>query len=280
MRPIIVTGAAGKTGAVIAATLARQGRAVLAVTRRDPAPALAGLPGIEWLSADLSEPLTIRHAPGAVIHAAAEARPSGEPVGRYVMDNAVATAALASFAARRGCPFVYLSSLSVCGRITAPVVDENTSRIDPGPYGMTKYLGECALNDLAADLPSLSLRLPGLVGPRADGPWLARLARAALADRELVITNAESQFNNVVHVEDLGGVRGRRRRPVLEGGEGCRPRIGGAVDHSRPRRDAEFDCSSRVPPFAIKDHPGVPSRSTRAWRNATSATVRHALSTC
>ena len=201
---VVVTGAGGFVGRRVVAALVRAGRPVVAVVRTDVPAALTAMAGVRVVTAELGRPLALDCRPVAVIHAAARSGPAGTPAERFVHDNAVATAHVARFAAEAGAAaFVYLSSLSIYGQVSTPVVDEATPRCNPCPYGMTKYLGERMLQELAERLPSVSLRLPGIVGAGATGPWLARMAAAALAGQALTITNAAALFNNAIHVADL-----------------------------------------------------------------------------
>jgi len=60
--------------------------------------------------------------------------------------------------------FVFCSSISAFGTISAPVLTEAEPSVDVGAYGLTKLLGEKLLQEAAGALPSLSIRLPAVIG--------------------------------------------------------------------------------------------------------------------
>ncbi|MBF0332445.1 MAG: NAD(P)-dependent oxidoreductase [Alphaproteobacteria bacterium] len=187
---ILVTGAGGYVGTFLVPSARAAGHEVIAVGRErgDVAALLDGddLPTVE-----------------AVIHTAARSPGPGVTAADFV-PNVTAVRALANFARRRRVRrVVHLSSLSLHGRVAVPVVDETTPAIDPDPYGASKLMGEMILRDLAAEIPVASLRLPGVVGPGAERPWLARLVRRALRGETLVVYNPDGAFNNAAHVAEL-----------------------------------------------------------------------------
>jgi nucleoside-diphosphate-sugar epimerase len=120
-----------------------------------------------------------------------------------VRDNASATANLVAYAATAGVKtFVYLSSLSIYGAIAGPKVDETTPIINPDTYGMTKFLGELMLQETST-LRSLSIRLPGILGPNPVRNWLTSVIERGRAGQEISIYNPDAPFNNAIHVDDL-----------------------------------------------------------------------------
>ena len=120
------------------------------------------------------------------------------------VSNIQATRNIIDFALERGVePLIFLSSLSAFGRITVPVVDERTPVDSPAPYGLSKLYGEHMLREVEGKVRSLSLRLPGLLGPGCSGPWLAGVMARAREGRDIEIFNAAQPFNNAIHVEDL-----------------------------------------------------------------------------
>ena len=140
----------------------------------------------------------------AVIHAAARSWVPGVTTEAMVRDNAYATGRLAAYARDAGAKkFINFSSLSVNGRIRGPEVDETTPIIDPDVYGMTKFLGERLVAEQASAFPSLSIRLPGVIGAGAVRNWLTRLVEAAKSGQRMTYFNPDAPFNNAVHVDNL-----------------------------------------------------------------------------
>lgn len=201
---ILVTGASGFSGHAIARQLLNDGHHVVAHHRSNPLP--DDLAEAEPLRADLVAFDTIPVGLDAVVHTAATSPPTGHsdavPTETLIRDNALATARLVRFCAEAGVErMIYLSSLSVHGRIDVPSVDEDTPISNPDAYGTSKLMGEQAL--AASELAGLAIRLPAVIGPGAARNWPVQV-KARIAARETVrVYNADGPFNNVVHVADL-----------------------------------------------------------------------------
>jgi nucleoside-diphosphate-sugar epimerase len=122
---------------------------------------------------------------------------------KMVADNILATRRLIEHAkGHRIGKVLFLSSLSVYGRIEAPVVDEKTQVLDPEPYGLSKLICERLLAE-ASGISGLAIRLPGVLGRNSVRNWLTGVLHAARDGREIVIYNPDAPFNNAVHVADL-----------------------------------------------------------------------------
>lgn len=138
-----------------------------------------------------------------VVHCGAAAGPWCTP-GEILADNMERMHTLVTRAQDwKVLGFVFLSSVSVYGDLpNASEVDELTLISNPTLYGISKLYGERLLHDYK--IPSISLRLPGVVGSGVRGRnFLPRIARQ-IRDREPVsIANWTAPFNNVVHVSDL-----------------------------------------------------------------------------
>ena len=84
---------------------------------------------------------------------------------------------------------------------------------------MSKRWAELLLADAADDVASVSLRLPGIVGPGAHGNWLARCRRTLRDGGVLRAANPGFGFNNTIHVDDLARFVARLcRHPVMGAG--------------------------------------------------------------
>lgn len=200
---VLVTGAAGFSGRAIARWLKAEGHEVIAHHRASPLP--ADLSDGEVWRADLAgeEPLPGRL--DAIVHTAATSPATGGHVAaaRMIRDNAEATARLA--AAEAGL-FVYLSSLSIHGRIDDATVTPDTPVTNPDAYGMTKLLGERVLAErvrVERGGPALAIRLPAVIGGGAARNWPVQVLARLKAGERVRIFNAGAAFNNVVHVQDV-----------------------------------------------------------------------------
>jgi sporadic carbohydrate cluster protein (TIGR04323 family) len=205
---VLVTGAGGFVGKVVARTLAAAGHQTTASFRKTEPADLAEVAGIALLRLDLQaldrlEPLE------AVVHCAADVPafcPDPDALYRSNVEGArrLFDAAVAAGATR----IVYLSSMSIYGAISAPVVTEDTPSTDPEVYGRSKLEGERLLATACARGPrlaGLSIRLPGVVGRGGRNNFLSSTLQRVLKGEPVSANHAAAPFNNIVHVEDLAG---------------------------------------------------------------------------
>jgi UDP-glucose 4-epimerase len=228
---ILVTGASGFSGSFVARVLARDGRDVVAIHRRETAflARLSGEPRVRLHRADLAETATLPGPFDAVVHAAATSPAPGVDVAQMVRDNVNGTDALIEAAVRWGAKaLVFFSSLSLHGEVAAGVVDETTPIANPNAYGATKHLGELLLAARADCLPGLAIRLPGVLGPGAHRNWLSGVAGALQAGEVVRAFHLDAPFNNAAHVADLAALVSRSLgRPwsgfdrIVVGARGC-----------------------------------------------------------
>lgn len=202
---VLVTGAGGYVGDSIARALAASGFDVLGHHRRTPPIYQGG--EIEPIVGDLSEDVPDYPRVDAVIHAAAHTHlESDGSAALYVRDNIVATRNLLAWARQVGVRrFLHLSTLSVYGEITAPVLREETPFTAPGLYGQTKYLAERLVLESGPAFAGgcLNVRLPGIVGPGYRAPWLGRVLTDLLEGIPVHAFNPSKPFNNVCHIAEL-----------------------------------------------------------------------------
>ena len=204
---VLVTGAGGFNGRRLVRALLGSGYEVTALVGRHRRTMGGDWPksgGLRQLWGDLAGEVDLPPRIDAVIHAAARSWVPGVTTEAMVRDNALATGRLAIHARDAGArKFINFSSLSVNGRIRGPEVDETTPIIDPDVYGMTKFLGERLVAEQVSAFPSLSIRLPGVLGPDSTRNWLTRMVETARNGGQFRYFNPDSQFNNAVHVDDL-----------------------------------------------------------------------------
>ena len=195
---VLITGAGGFSGRHMVEAAMQAGHDVTAYTGRRPC-ALVSEGRLAVLPGDLlDDALTFPDEFDAVIHCAASS-PEDTRVVDFGRDNDGVTYRLSRLAVQAKCRlFVYLSSLSVYGRIEDSVLTED---YDPQPtqiYGITKLRGEEHLAEIT--VPSISLRLPAVVGPGAARNWPARLKSTV---RAVGAFNLDAPYNNALHVSDL-----------------------------------------------------------------------------
>lgn len=206
---VLVTGVSGFSGSYIARGLANAGHQVVGLHRRDTffLGQLTDLDRVQLVRMEVADAGLLPGRFDAVVHAAATSPAPGITMAQIVRDNVASTAALIDAAERWSSrTFVFFSSLSLYGDVSEPVLDETCPIVNPDAYGATKHLGEVMLAERGARLPSLSLRLPGVLGPGAHRNWLSNAAAKLMAGQTIQAFNLDGPYNNAVHVADLAAL--------------------------------------------------------------------------
>ena len=199
---IFVTGADGFIGSYLCQRLS-QANKVIGVTRKDHSPESASLPNFRWHKADLSEGLSMPDDIDIIVHAAARSPGPKVIIADYVSDNIVATQNLTDFAIQKQVRlFIYLSAISIYGRIESATVDEETPVNGFTPYGMSKYLAELLLREKKDVISSVIFRLPVVVGAGMKSGWLFKTYETLLKGEQVHIYNGDSPYN-MVHISDV-----------------------------------------------------------------------------
>jgi nucleoside-diphosphate-sugar epimerase len=201
---VVVTGAAGFVGGRIAKALATRGFEVTAIARRPCEDATAS--SLTWRAADLTDRACLPASFDAMVHCAAEL-PSrtSDPDALYRLNATMARNVFDGARAAGARSIVFLSSMSVYGRISVPEVREDTPPDAPDAYGRAKRDAE----DLLAGVidgglaSGLSIRLPGTVGKGSHHNFLSDALTRVLAGETITAQNPEALFNNIVYVGDL-----------------------------------------------------------------------------
>jgi UDP-glucose 4-epimerase len=256
---VLVTGSGGFLGGHIARRLAEAGFDVIALTRSSAVAAPAGdaaqrftVATADLVSGSLPSPID------AVVHAAATSAWEGISVDQMLTDNVAATRAVVHHARiAKASAFVFCSSVSAFGTIQTPVLTETETPIDVDPYGLTKLLSEKLLEEARDTLPSLSIRLPAVVGRGSKRNWPSECLRKLKAGDPLEIFNPDTPFNNVVHERDVAALvmqalrRGLSGADIVLAGSAGKTTIAGAVEILR-----ESTGSNSVVTVVSRNRPG------------------------
>ena len=200
---VFLTGAGGYSGGTVLRALHAAGHRVTALAGTSTGRVLA-LDGVDLVRGDLAGDAPLPKAIDCIVHLAARSPYHGLPASQLIRENVLGTQRLVSHALNQGVRrIVFASSVSVYGEVATAEIDEATPIVNPNPYGMSKRLCEIILAETGERLSSMSLRLPGLVGPGLNASWLAGVLRNARAGIEISFANPDAPFNNVVHIEDL-----------------------------------------------------------------------------
>ncbi len=199
---LLITGTSGFIGSYLADYFLNKDYEVWGLSRNKTKK--AEHQNFHWIGADLSKETISLPSVDACVHAAALSPAQGIITIEYIQNNVVGTQNLIrSLQTENTCrQFIFLSGVSVYGRVQESVVNEETLPVDPDPYGISKLLCERLLME-QVEIPVTVLRLPGVLGPGSTNPWLVKQIHKALKNEDIQAYNPESLFNNAVWVEDL-----------------------------------------------------------------------------
>jgi nucleoside-diphosphate-sugar epimerase len=206
---VLLTGAGGFSGSVIARALVTAGHRVTALVGRsrgrlddrfDWQDRLSVVAGPIRGEADLPRRID------AIIHAAARSPEPGVDRDAMIRDNVEATRTLLHYAAAaKASTFIFLSSISIYGQVSTKLLTEDAMPQSPDAYGATKLQAEGLVAGAASEFRAVSLRLPGVLGRNSVRNWMTSVLAKAAADDPIDIFNEDDGFNNALHVEDLAG---------------------------------------------------------------------------
>jgi UDP-glucose 4-epimerase len=217
MLRVLLTGTTSFIGQHVAKFLAQSGIRVIATYRTPKCELMGALSAcsqnLELIQLNISDESGFNKLPesiDAVVHVEGVSNMPGVSIDDMLAVNVNGTRNVQSYAMRAGArKFVYISSLSIHGRISASFVTENTPINQQDIYGCTKYLGERLLADKANAMPTIALRLPGVLGIGAHRAWIPSLVEKLLSDKEVSIYSPKAEFNNAIHVTDLSQLIGQ-----------------------------------------------------------------------
>jgi cupin fold WbuC family metalloprotein len=207
---VLLTGASGYCGGRILDRLASHGHRIAAVIRpgtirsdRDGATA-ENIENVNIIQTDLGSPTGLPRQVKTIVHTAAKSLGPGVTNQDIAADNVEVTRRLIDYARRSGVEkIIFLSSISIYGDVAGSLIDDATPIINPNPYAASKLLCEQMLAECADEISSLSLRLPGVIGPGSKANWLSSVLGQLKAGKPVHFTNPETDFNNAIHLDEL-----------------------------------------------------------------------------
>jgi dihydroflavonol-4-reductase len=205
---ILVTGAGGFIGRHLLARCRAEGRAVRALVRRPDRSQTAELPGVEWVTGDLTEPTTlagIAEGVEEVFHLAGIITAPREERAAYWTPNVQGTRNLLQTFRREKGPlkkFIFCSSVGAMGPLSRLPADETAACRPRNFYEQSKYQAEEVVRQFGREsgVPAAIVRPSWVYGP--GDPRTLKLFQA-LARRRFFLIGDGRTFIHPVQVSDV-----------------------------------------------------------------------------
>jgi len=196
---VLITGGTGFAGKNLVDFFYKCGYGVTA-TYRSAAPQCC-ITGVRYVKQDLSQYIEIDGQFDAIIHTAVSHSGEELPITEYVRDNIDTARQIVDFARRSGIgTIIYFSTRSIYGEIRTAEVGETGDIINPGKYGVTKYIAELIFQE-AKDIHTFGMRFPGIIGSGAHDIWLVDIVNKIAQGLEVEISDFDTR--NLVHIDDV-----------------------------------------------------------------------------
>lgn len=212
-----MTGAAGFIGGRMAADLSTSEFDIVGFIRTPPTATLSSL-GIKTVCGDIAEGLDQVPPAEWIIHTAAVTHLDPTLTATaYARANILGALNVAAYARRvRAKGLLFLSTLTVYGKVTTNHLSEDEEPSAPNLYGRSKRLAEEILLELAPETTVICARLPGVAAPAYLRPWLGQVISKLRSNAPVEFYNGDRPFNNIIHVAELS--RFARHLIMNEGG--------------------------------------------------------------
>lgn len=200
MSRILVTGINSPLGQAVGRKLQTEGHLVVGTVRSSKLNT-QGLPADEVISLDLESETTFTNIVGgfeSFVHIASMNEGSAASLLKstglgmiYLIDRAK------QLDIHR---LVHISSMSIHGKVSTEVVDENTSVTHSVPVGASKWAAECFISNERSSIEAVSIRSPAIAGPYANRHFLAKIFLNMIRGTgKITLSNPDHLFNNIVH---------------------------------------------------------------------------------
>ena len=198
IKNVLITGSSGFIGSYISNYLAKKKYTIFCIKNKKKL----------RLSKKIYTPVTLatHHPIEAVVHCASKTSANSNN-SKIVMDqNINLLKKLLIFAKRKKIKkIIFLSTMSVYGKINSQLVNENTQFDRPDFYGKSKIRCEQLLKTFCKNnkVRFLIVRLPGVVGPGSHGNFISKMGNKIIKSKKIKLNNKNKDFNNILHVKNL-----------------------------------------------------------------------------
>jgi len=199
MKNILLTGSSGFIGKNLLRNLVSSNFFVYAIGRKKPNFRHLNFKFIKY---DLKKKIILKKIRKiqCIIHTAAISPENNITERKMLKYNFLTTKNIIDYAKKNKIlKFIFLSSISIYGKIDVPTLSENTRIKNPSAYGLSKLKNEEYIKK--SNLSSISIRLPGVVGKLSKRNLLTRILKSK--KKIIIAYNKNELFNNVIHVDNL-----------------------------------------------------------------------------
>jgi len=202
---ILITGSGTLIGNNITNYLLKKKEFVFAFYNKNKPQNLRKYNNCRLIKVNLEKKIKFNNFFDVLIHCASKI-PDNKINKRNFKANIKMTNNLLKLCKQLGCKrIIYLSTMSVYGKIASKIVYENLKPKNVDLYGLSKKISENKILSFAKNNFSIAtvFRLPGVVGKNSKYNFLSNTLKKIKNNQPITISNINSKFNNVVHINNL-----------------------------------------------------------------------------
>jgi nucleoside-diphosphate-sugar epimerase len=205
---ILITGSGTLIGNNIANYLLKKKEFVFAVYNKHKPQNLTKYKNCKLIKADLEKKIRFYNHFNVLIHCASKI-PNDKINKKNFEINIKMTNNLLKLCKKYRCKrIIYLSTMSVYGKIKSKIVHENLNAKNIDLYGLSKKISENRILHFAKNnfCTATIFRLCGVVGKDSKYNFLSNTLNKIKNNQPITFTNANSKFNNVVSINNLSEI--------------------------------------------------------------------------
>jgi nucleoside-diphosphate-sugar epimerase len=202
---ILITGSGTLIGNNIANYLLKKKKFIFAIYNKHKPQNLKRYKNCKLVKADLEKKIKFNNYFDVLIHCASKI-PNDKINKKNFKANIKMTNNLLKLCKKFKCKrIIYLSTMSVYGKIKSKIVYENLKPKNIDLYGLSKKISENKILSFAKKNFSVAtvFRLPGIVGKDSKYNFLSNTLNKIKNNQPITISNLNDKFNNVVHINNL-----------------------------------------------------------------------------
>jgi UDP-glucose 4-epimerase len=202
---ILITGSGTLIGNNVADYLLKKKEFVFAFYNKNKPQNLKKYNNCRLIKANLEKKIKFNNFFDVLIHCASKI-PNNKINKINFKANIKMTNNLLKLCKQFGCKrIIFLSTMSVYGKITSKLVYENLKPKNVDLYGSSKKISENKILSFAENNFSIAtvFRLPGVVGKDSKYNFLSNTLKKIKNNQPITISNINSKFNNIVNINNL-----------------------------------------------------------------------------